>query len=235
MTSLQGPTSAGELEGRGQGAVTAANQANRGLVQGSPRGGSDSGLAASAIQRFGAGLDSPAGGGGAGNGNAPDAGSPKPPASAPASSAASGSRSRAARMPSAGAAAPAGTAGARGAQSASASASAPSTVRAEFEARRAAVDDRVNAGINAINNEQNLNAGIAATTMAVRSNNMEQNSPISKSVADMTARLASQDNAFAQKVRAAGMSFRQSGQVHPDQQREIINDLAKAEKRGVFK
>ena len=235
MTSLQGPTSAGELEGRGQGAVTAANQANRDLVQGSPRGGSDSGLAASAMQRFGAGLDSPAGGGGAGNGNAPDAGSPKPPASAPASSAASGSRSRAARMPSAGAAAPAGTAGARGAQSASASANAPSTVRAEFEARRAAVDDRANAGINAINNEQNLNAGIAATTMAVRSNNMEQNSPISKSVADMTAKLASQDNAFAQKVRAAGMSFRQSGQVHPDQQREIINDLAKAEKRGAFK
>jgi hypothetical protein len=83
---------------------------------------------------------------------------------------------------------------------------------------------------------------VAATTMAVRANNMAELGPMvnaltgnGKSVSDMTRKLASQDEAFAQKVQAAGMSFSQSGQIHPDQQREIINDLAKAEKRGAFK
>ena len=65
MTSLQGPTSAAQLDTQGKGAVDSANQANRGLVRSSPRGGGDSGLPAGATQRFGAGVDAPVGGGGA--------------------------------------------------------------------------------------------------------------------------------------------------------------------------
>lgn len=238
MTNLKAPTTQAEIDARGPGQVAGANAANREHVNNSPRGGGDSPLpgAATVTGDQGSASAPPPAGGGAAAGSAAAAPSPKP---------ASGRRPARAASGGGGGGGAAVTAGGGGGGSGGGSIRGPqasSPLSGEFEARREALQDRMNAGIASVNNLQNAEAGHAAATHAVRTNNMKELGPAvnalfgnGQSVDAMSRQLAAQDQNYARKLNAAGHAFSRDGHISEQQKTELIKDLANAEKRGVFK